>query len=336
VPQKPKLTATQAAGEGACAPQLSLGPKNSKHTGKSAGATKTKIDSHPDPGGIFIGESMTREEIIAAVKECAAKLGHAPSLAEFRRHTNISKGQVRKNFGTYSEMMAASEVERHGSGSVVSLKTLFLDWARIVRKLGRIPSMSHYEVESKYTVRPMIRRFRTWSSVPQSMLEYARREGLEGEWNDVLMIIGDHLKGVERRAQISEPAARILAQPGTLTDEPIFGQPMHAPLSCAPTNEGGVLFAFGSVARDLGFSVLRIQSEFPDCHALRYVGNHKWQWTRIEFEHESRNFLTHMHPVSGCDLIVCWRHNWPECPLEVLELQSVFEKNLGLAANERE
>ena len=27
----------------------------------------------------------------------------------------------------------------------------------------------------------------------------------------------------------------------------------------------------------------------------------------------------------ACDLIVCWRHNWPECPenLEVLELSTV-------------
>jgi Homing endonuclease associated repeat len=27
-------------------------------------------------------------------------------------------------------------------------------------------------------------------------------------------------------------------------------------------------------------------------------------------------------PVDGCDLIVCWKHNWPECPLEVLELKN--------------
>jgi hypothetical protein len=25
----------------------------------------------------------------------------------------------------------------------------------------------------------------------------------------------------------------------------------------------------------------------------------------------------------GCDLIVCWKHNWPECPIEVLELEKV-------------
>ena len=220
---------------------------------------------------------MTKEEIITAVKEYAAKLGHAPSLAEFRRHTRISKWQIQKNFGSYSAMMQASEVERHGSGSAVSLKTLFLDWARIVRKMRKIPSMSHYELESKYSVRPVLRRFRTWSLVPESMLEYARREGLEVEWKDVMMIIANHLKGAQRRAQtLGSRYQQVLSGPGIPMDQPIFGQPMYAPLSCAPTNEGGVLFAFGIVAGDLGFSVLRIQSEFPDCHALRDVGNHKW------------------------------------------------------------
>jgi hypothetical protein len=30
-----------------------------------------------------------------------------------------------------------------------------------------------------------------------------------------------------------------------------------------------------------------------------------------------------MHDPKGCDLIVCWEHNWPECPLEVLELRAI-------------
>jgi len=32
-----------------------------------------------------------------------------------------------------------------------------------------------------------------------------------------------------------------------------------------------------------------------------------------------------MHDVDGCDLIVCWSHNWPDCPLEVLALENVVE-----------
>ncbi|MGH9565382.1 MAG: hypothetical protein ACRD4I_05330 [Candidatus Angelobacter sp.] len=43
----------------------------------------------------------------------------------------------------------------------------------------------------------------------------------------------------------------------------------------------------------------------------------------IEFEFESRNFLTHGHDERQCDLIVCWKHNWEDCPINVLELSTM-------------
>jgi hypothetical protein len=33
-----------------------------------------------------------------------------------------------------------------------------------------------------------------------------------------------------------------------------------------------------------------------------------------------------MHDPAKCDIIVCWEHNWPECPLEVIELKKEIEK----------
>ncbi|HEY5029176.1 MAG TPA: hypothetical protein VIK39_12260 [Candidatus Angelobacter sp.] len=55
---------------------------------------------------------------------------------------------------------------------------------------------------------------------------------------------------------------------------------------------------------------------------LILVGDDKWQRIKIEFEYENRNFLKYMHDAKECDLIVCWKHNWPECPVEVLELRA--------------
>ena len=159
--------------------------------------------------------------------------------------------------------------------------------------------------------------------MPAGMLEYARQEGLGREWEDVMEMIEAHVQGTAREIQTSEPSNFIPARPRIQTDQPTYGKPMHAPLNCAPTNENGVIFAFGSVADELGFSITRIQTAFPDCEALREVAPNRWIRVRIEFEYESRNFLTHMHSTSECDLIVCWSHNWPECPLEVLELKSV-------------
>ena len=43
---------------------------------------------------------------------------------------------------------------------------------------------------------------------------------------------------------------------------------------------------------------------------------------RIEFVYQSRNFRAHGHDPDQCDVIVCWEDNWPDCPVEVLELKS--------------
>jgi hypothetical protein len=96
----------------------------------------------------------------------------------------------------------------------------------------------------------------------------------------------------------------------------------------APTNEMGVVCLFGMLARDLGFVILGIQSEYPDGEVMREVEGGKWQQVPTEFEFQSRNFLLHLHDASKCDMIVCWEHNWPECPehIEVVELKSELER----------
>jgi hypothetical protein len=110
-----------------------------------------------------------------------------------------------------------------------------------------------------------------------------------------------------------------------LRDRPTYGQPMDfRGLRHEPVNEQGVVLLFGMVARDLGYIVEAVQSGFPDCEAKRQIAPHRWQRVHLEFEFESRNFRDHGHPLTGCDVIVCWRHNWPDHPqhLEILELSS--------------
>jgi len=47
---------------------------------------------------------------------------------------------------------------------------------------------------------------------------------------------------------------------------------VRVPLTYAPTNEAGVIFLFGAMARELGFAVTLVQAEFPDCEAMRESG----------------------------------------------------------------
>jgi hypothetical protein len=156
------------------------------------------------------------------------------------------------------------------------------------------------------------------------MKDYAGRHGLEDAWEDVLKIIGEHLKDAGTFPGTSGEGPRWSKR----RDRGIYGRPMFGTLSFVPTNEAGVLFMFGAVAPDLGLFITRVQTEFPDVEALREIGpgSNQCQRTYWELEYESRNFLEHMHSVDGCDGIVCWINNWPDCPLEVIELRSVVEK----------
>jgi len=107
----------------------------------------------------------------------------------------------------------------------------------------------------------------------------------------------------------------------------IFGDKIaFKSLSCAPVNELGVVYLFGVLHDTFGFKIESIQSGYPDCIARRKVGKNRWEEVRIEFEYDSRSFKSHGHEPSGVDIIICWKHNWRECPkeIEVIELSSLL------------
>jgi len=270
---------------------------------------------------------MSKEEVIAAIQESATRLGHVPTFAEVRQATQMAKHEIRKHFLTYANALSECGLQRTGPGYEVDAKILFVDWAGLVRQLGKLPTMAEYEMHSSYSVKPLIRRYGGWVHVPAGLMEFVREERLEGEWGDVLDVIARHMEEEAGGRRTSGSTNSRMPKPRLLKDRPIYGAPMmDMALGLAPTNELGVVFLFGTVAKGLGFMVIRLHPEFPDCEAFREVEPGRWQWVRIEFENESRNFLAHGHRVDGCDLIVCWKHNWEGCPLEVIELKTVMEE----------
>jgi hypothetical protein len=106
----------------------------------------------------------------------------------------------------------------------------------------------------------------------------------------------------------------------------ITGEPINfRGMVYAPLNEAGVILLFARVMDDLGIIYESSPPGFPDMVGRRKVGN-AWQRVRIEFEYKSSNFKQHGHDPSKCDIIVCWEHDWPECPLEVIELRDIIRK----------
>jgi hypothetical protein len=276
-------------------------------------------------GGKMVG-GISKEAAMEMIREAAEKVGHAPSSSELEELTPIRRWHIRRLFGSYAWALHECKLAPRYNGQRIPLDLLFNEWATVARKLGRLPSIADFNETSKYTTGPFQRRFLNWRKVPHAMQEFAKKAGLDVAWPDVMEMIsqlhdsgalattGEWLAG-------KEPVA-------IKSDRPVYGPAMvPAALVHEPINEMGVVFLFGTVAERLGFMVTLVQAEFPDCEALRAVGVRRWQRVNIEFEYESKNFLRHGHDVSRCDMIVCWIHNWMECPLEVVELREIVGRS---------
>ena len=272
----------------------------------------------------------TKEAILQAIRDAASALGRTPSRSDFVRHSGIGEHQINNHFDTWNDAVGAAGLEPHTKNLRLDESVLLEDWAKVVRKLGEIPTFVRYRREGAFSPDVFQRRFGAWSRMPDAFRDFAKGNPT---WDDVVALLPTAAREQEvPRAGDSETIETPLAQPfkyAKLDARPTYGNPIDfRGLRHEPVNEQGVVFLFGMVAKEIGFMVEAVQTGFPDCEAKRQISPRKWQRVRIEFEFESRNFRDHGHACDGCDVIVCWRHNWPEAPqqLEVVELSSVINR----------
>lgn len=272
-------------------------------------------------------QNVSKQELIIAIKKLADELGRTPGREELAKH-GISRKMVAKYFRGHREAMKACKLRLSPCGRKLGMDELFEDWATVARELKQLPSHEVYLEKGRHSPRPFINRFEFWSRVPAEMKRYIEQQGLETKWADVLELIDEAEGRCAYQAMLRNGGA-----PKVLTDRPMYGNFLAmGPMVCAPTNENGVLVLFGTMAERLGFLILRVQLGFPDVEAWRVVGPDRLQRVRIEVEYQSRNFLAHGHDPKGCDLIVCWEHNWASCPVEVIELKKLLGSVLRTSA----
>src|SRR6476619_6084827 len=134
---------------------------------------------------------MSKEEVIAAIQESAA-VGACPDL--YRSAADDEDEQARNPEALFNLFKSAERVRpaKTGPGYEADATELFKDWAGLVRKLGKLPTMAEYEMHGSYSVRPLIRRYGGWVHVPAGLQDFPREEKLEGEWSDVLDVIARH------------------------------------------------------------------------------------------------------------------------------------------------
>lgn len=92
-----------------------------------------------------------------------------------------------------------------------------------------------------------------------------------------------------------------------------------------PTNEQGTIVLFALIAEDLGYRIVDIGTEYPDAELKLVHKDGSSENFQCEFEFRSSGFKEHLAQKSECHLVVCWQHDWKECPVEVIELSSRIE-----------
>jgi hypothetical protein len=116
--------------------------------------------------------------------------------------------------------------------------------------------------------------------------------------------------------------------PSKPKEELVIGEPLDFEgLTNAPMEENGVIFLFGKLHERMGIRIKAIRKGFPDATGEVWIKGRLYPRT-IEFEFHSSDFKRHGHDASKCDIIVCWEHDWNDCPehLFVVELKSELEK----------
>ncbi|HET9839327.1 MAG TPA: hypothetical protein VFR84_13935 [Candidatus Angelobacter sp.] len=270
---------------------------------------------------------VTRAEIIETIKKLARRLGRVPTEAQVQTLTRLKRKDLRKHFTNFSGALDACGMENPHRGVTVSTAKLFEDWARVARMLRKLPSTKAYRKLGRHSMEAVMRLAGHWPGVPRAMADYAQRNGLRKKWKDVMALIGEQMENDWPTNAVKRPIPA-KRRPQLKKDRPIYGPPItRRAMLHLPTNESGVMFLFASMALELGFMATIVRTGFPDCEALREVSPNRLQRERIEFEYLAKNFLKHRHRLDGCDIIVCWINNWPDCPLEVIELSKIIGRS---------
>lgn len=291
-----------------------------------------QFQTQPPAPGAGAPVALSRDQVIDSARRAALAAGRPISRGDFERATGISQYHIYRLFpdGGWSEVKRLAGIDRHPKANEpLSDEQLLRAFHEVVLERGEVPTWAQFASRSRVSADVLRKRF---GGLQGTLIRYR-------DWlllNDPGSSVLESLQ-VRSHNESPPPPRPIGAEPAAVPSwgshgkvlGPEFGPPINfRGLRHAPINEQGVVFLFGMLAYELGFIVEAVHASFPDCEAKRAIDNHRhrWQRVRIEFEYQSRTFRDHGHDPAGCDLIVCWEHNWPDCPLEVVELREAISR----------
>jgi hypothetical protein len=232
---------------------------------------------------------------------------------EFKQYGNIGVTTIRRRFGSWNRALTKAGLEAIHRINIPN-EEIFQDIDQVWSKLEHKPSYKEFNKLSRFSSNTLEKRFGSYLKALKAYIDWKNQNS-------------DNSSTIKQDSEISKHTNNIYSDSKDRSKRKRYGNLLNfRGLQHAPLNELGVVFLFGMVSKELGFIVEAISVDFPDCEAKRYDSQSKtWEKIAIEFEFKSSNFIKHGHDSGQCDLIVCWEHDWNDCPLEVLELSKIIK-----------
>lgn len=266
---------------------------------------------------------LSEEECVQELKRIAQLLGQSHlTAAEFDANARFSSYRVQRVFKRWHEALTAAGLQPSPNfKKEISLPALAEDFLRVCGELARIPTLVQLARRSAPVSHTFSGKHGGYDAFKKKAIEYLVSQRVRMS-RSTHSILNQELERLQSDAPIecdSVPVSPAHYQGRTLNFRGIV---------YAPTCEHDVVQMFGAVAVDLGFEIIGNRSAFPDCEARRKVKavRERWEKCLIEYEFSSSDYKKHKHPLKGCDLIVCWTHNWNDCPIDVLVLEDAIKK----------
>jgi len=250
-------------------------------------------------------EKNTADETLVYLRDLAKRLGkESVTCRDVKRDGHINPATVIRRFGGFSEALV-----RAGLRPLRIYKrnrtTMLSRLATLIGELGRLPSKTEVKKNLGYSAKHFEKEFGSLEKAGDLALASQSSAAKDGEARPAL--VRSSTTGSKKRRHY-----------GAAID-------VHG-LRHAPINELGVVLLFGMLAEQLGFVIEGVQQGFPDCEAKLRRQDGTYEGVRIEFEFRSSEFLRHRHDPLACDILVCWLHDWSDCPVEVIALSDVIER----------
>jgi Homing endonuclease associated repeat len=276
-----------------------------------------------------------QQEVIQEIRRIASKLNKdSLTKRDFIEHSSMLISTVMSRFGSWNRaiesaglMPNSNTFEPRSYEARYTEEELLIEIIRLTKELGKEPSDDEMTALGKYSPHPYRKKWGKFINARQ--IAYAKYGFPEGEESSTQE---SNKSKVPLRKQEQE-IPNSIHKPNTLSSKTTkkvqYGEPIDfRGLRHAPINEQGVVYLFGIVSHELGFLVESVRTGYPDCEGKRCVDEKRqiWERTLIEFEFKSGNFRVHGHDPNECDLIVCWIHDWQDCPLEIIELRSAINR----------